>query len=102
MHDFNATLTIAYSLSGGMMLAGFIPQIWNLIISTGRSKAISIPTYLIWFICTFISGLYAMFVAGDMLISLIGFAASFGNFTIISLTLYNRYWRFKGQPYVAS
>lgn len=92
--DVDIILTTLYSLTGGMMLAGFIPQIWNLIIATGRSKAISISTYAIWMLSTFISGLYAVYVAQDSLIAAISFGASLGNSMIITLTVFNRYYRF--------
>ncbi|MDD9912116.1 MAG: hypothetical protein OXR68_03825 [Alphaproteobacteria bacterium] len=95
--DTNLFLTTAYSLAGGMMLAGFVPQIWSLVIATGRSKAISISTYFIWAISTFISAFYALMVAQDVLIAVIGFGAAFGNTAIIILTVYNRFWRFQGK-----
>lgn len=94
MLDTNLILTSLYSLTGGMMLAGFFPQIWSLIISTGKSKAIAISTYFTWFLSTGISGLYASIVVQDYLIAAISFGACSGNFIIITLTVYNRFFRF--------
>ena len=83
-----------YTISGAVGVTGFIPQIWKLITSTGKSKAISLQTYAVWWSTAAVSWLYGIMILHDFMASAIAAGFTIGNTLIIALTIYNRYFRF--------
>lgn len=90
-----AAVIALYTISGAVGVAGFLPQIWNLVVSTGKSKAISISTYTVWFTTSGIGWLYASIILQDLMAGLVAAGFTVGNGLIILLTAYNRYLRFE-------
>ena len=87
-------LTFLFSTIVVVNTAAFVPQIYTLITATGRSMAVSIPSYLIWSYCACVAMLYGAFVLHDIMMTLANVFSKIGNLTVVALTVYNRYYRF--------
>ena len=87
-------ITYAYAFVGVTTLVAYIPQIWTLVIATGRSHGLSISAWLVWTFNSAISFAYMLIATGDIMtiaVSFIGFA---GTTIVTALAMYNRYIRF--------
>lgn len=91
-------ITHLYSLVGLMVVVAYIPQIIRLATATGRSLAISIPTFAMWSLAAAISLSYGIVVLEDWRFCVIESANLTGYLTIIAMTVYNRYFRFGPPP----
>lgn len=95
---YESFLIWAYGGVGIVTLIGYLPQIWKLITSTGRSKAMSLNTWVIWMGTSSIAFLYALSIAKDPIMMFTMGANVAGCGTIVLLTLYNRHVRFRDPP----
>lgn len=93
--EIKGLIITAYTVMGLISLLGYIPQIHTLIISTGLSKGVSIKTWTIWSLNQFTASIYAMTILHDPRVILIFGLSFLGNITILTLTIYNRYFRFR-------
>lgn len=87
-------LTALFTANGVMAGAFFVPQIYVLATSTGRSKALSITSQSMGTYSAVVGLLYALLIAHDTPL-LIGYTIGLtGNALVLGLTVYNRYFRF--------
>lgn len=97
-YSFQDYLAIAYSFMAAIAAFGYGPQIWTLIRSTGHSMSTPISTWLLWTTEASVSLTYAIVKLKDP-VTIMVFAVDFlAAFSIVSLTIYNRYYRFGPPP----
>ena len=84
-----------YALNAFILVFSYLPQIHNLINSTGKSKAISISSWVLWLYTASIATIYAHFVVGDLKFTMFSLTNVILCTIVIALTLYNRHYRFK-------
>ena len=87
-------ILLLYGSVAVVSVVAYVPQIYNLIISTGRSEAVSISSWLLWLFTSGISLLYGLAIIKVLpfiVVSAINFT---GVAMILLLTIYNRYFRF--------
>lgn len=85
-----------YSISGIVLLFGYLPQITKLLADTTRSIAISLFSWWVWFAGSSISLAYGLLVLHDLPFILICLASVVCEAAVILLTIYNRYVRAEG------
>jgi len=90
-------ISFAYTIMGLVSIIGYIPQIHTLAISTGLSKGVSIRTWIIWSLNQFTASTYAVTILHDPRVIMIFGLSFLGNIIILSLTIYNRYFRFRNR-----
>ena len=88
-------IPLLYQLVAIISAIGYLPQIYNLIISTGKSLAISLTTWFIWLSSWLISLTYGILYIEDWRFILVASINVLGHVLIIGLTIYNRFYRFK-------
>lgn len=98
LYSFEDYLIIAYSFMAAIAAFGYGPQIWTLIRSTGHSMSTPISTWLLWTTEAFVSFLYAIIILQDTITILVFGVDFLAALLIISLTIYNRYYRFGAPP----
>ena len=91
-------IAVLFALTGFVSIVGYLPQLYTLLRSTGRSIAVSIHTWIIWTADSVIALLYGIFELQDTLYIAIVTFDVFGSGGILALTIYNRFFRFKNQP----
>lgn len=92
---FEDYILAAYAIMGTISALGYIPQIWTLMKSTGRSMSTPISAWTLWTMEAFATFLYAVFILKDspaMILVGINFLSAL---VITLLIIYNRYYRFK-------
>ncbi|MDD9911921.1 MAG: hypothetical protein OXR68_00985 [Alphaproteobacteria bacterium] len=93
--NFENYLLAAYAIMGTISMFGYIPQIWTLVRSTGRSMSTPISTWSLWTVDALVSFLYAIFILKNIpTITLVGLDLC-AALLITGLTIYNRFFRFK-------
>jgi hypothetical protein len=101
LHSFQDYLIIAYSFMAAIAAFGYGPQIYTLIKSTGHSVSTPITTWLLWTAEACVSFTYAVIVLRDPVTMFVFGVDLVASFSIVSLTVYNRYYRFGSPPLVA-
>jgi hypothetical protein len=91
-------LTMLLGLNGAISIAAYAPQIYKLVISTGRSEAISIASWLLWLWTNTVSVLYATFVLKNLPLMIVDSIGLLGVVVVLALTLWNRHYRFVNLP----
>jgi|TARA_R110002126_G_scaffold13118_7_gene57148 hypothetical protein len=100
LHSFQDYLIIAYSFMAAIAAFGYGPQIYTLIKSTGHSISTPISTWLLWTAEACVSFTYAVIILRDP-VTMFVFGVDFlASLIIVSLTVYNRSYRFGPAPKV--
>ncbi|MEI6730887.1 MAG: hypothetical protein WCL30_06460 [Pseudomonadota bacterium] len=81
-------LTLLYNSTGIVVGIAFVPQIRELL--KNKSAEINIPTWLIFFWCSFISLFYACVHIHDASVIFCSTVGSLGNLTVVILGSLNR------------
>lgn len=101
LHSFQDYLILAYSFMAAIAAFGYGPQIYTLIKSTGHSISTPITTWLLWTAEASVSLTYAIVVLRDPVTTLVFGVDFLAAFSIVALTIYNRYYRFGVPPKAA-
>jgi hypothetical protein len=101
LHSFQDYLILAYSFMAAIAAFGYGPQIYTLIKSTGHSISTPITTWLLWTAEASVSLTYAIIVLRDPVTMLVFGVDFLAAFSIVALTIYNRYYRFGAPPKTA-
>lgn len=91
-------LTMLLGLNGVISIAAYAPQIYKLVISTGRSEAISIASWLLWLWTNTVAVLFAVFVVKNPTLIIVDSIGLLGVIAVLALTLWNRHYRFANLP----
>ena len=83
-------LTIAYSFSGLIFGAAFIPQIITLLKESGSVESINIATWALFSFCSAINFLYALMHNGDSYFIFCSIIGLLGNLSILLLVCLHR------------
>ena len=92
-------LSWLYSLSGVVIVAGFLPQITKLIGATGRSVAVSLFSWWIWAATSAVAVTYGVLIVKDWRFTLLAALHLTCELTVACLVLYNRYVRFEAEGF---
>ncbi len=95
LFSFEEYLLAAYALVGMVSAVGYGPQIWTLIVSTGRSKGTPISTWSLWAIEACVTFAYAIFILKNTATIILVGVDLLAAVIITILTIYNRFYRFR-------
>lgn len=93
-------ITVLYAGVGAIFFIGYLPQIYTLITATGLSKAISLPSWIIWSAGHSIAVLYAIIALGDFVAIAVSFANFMGCALVLMIAVYNRFYRFRNEDII--
>ncbi|MFZ2587918.1 MAG: hypothetical protein WAZ18_07375, partial [Alphaproteobacteria bacterium] len=94
LETFHAILTFLFTGNAIISIFAYIPQIATLIQATGRSESVSISSWFLWFYTGMVGTFYSIFVLHDTPAIVVNIVSDVGIVTVLSLTIYNRYFRF--------
>ncbi len=84
-------LTLAYSISGLVFGAAFIPQIITLIKDRTGAASVNLSTFTLFSLCSIISTVYAIVKVGDGFLIFCTGICTLGNIIVLLLACLRRY-----------
>lgn len=87
---FIKSIIFLYFTFNTVRVFSYVPQIMAVAKDVSDAKAISLLTWSFWSMANFTTGLYANFVAHDMLLAIMSYGNTLGCIIVVGIVIYKR------------